>query len=67
MARVCSTTRLVTEGETPNTIDTTPISEVMRAVSATEPKVNEEGVTPYFRGKTECITYVRQDPFPHIC
>jgi hypothetical protein len=24
-------------------------------------------VTPGFRGKTECITYVRHDPLSHIC
>jgi hypothetical protein len=26
-----------------------------------------DGVTPGSRGKIECIAYVCQDPFPHIC
>jgi hypothetical protein len=28
---------------------------------------NRVYVTPGFRGKTECIAYVCQDLFPHIC
>ena len=27
------------------------------------PKINGNNVTPGFRGKTECIAYVCQDPF----
>jgi hypothetical protein len=46
MARVRSTARLVNEGESPYTIETTPISKVMRVSFAVEPKVNEEGDAP---------------------
>lgn len=41
MARVHSTSRLTTEGETPDTIETS-ISEVMKELGIIEPKVGEE-------------------------
>jgi hypothetical protein len=43
MARVHSTARLATKGETLDTVETTPIAEVMRASGTTELKVNNEG------------------------
>jgi hypothetical protein len=39
MARVCSTARLTIEGETTYTIETTPISKVMKELGIIEPKV----------------------------
>jgi hypothetical protein len=30
-------------------------------------KMGDHSVTPGFKGKTECITYVCQDLFSHIC
>jgi hypothetical protein len=46
MARVRSTTKLVVEGEAPDTVETVPNSDVMRASGTTEPKVNEAGDAP---------------------
>lgn len=42
MARVCSTTRPIIEGEAPDTIDMAPISKVMKATTIAEPKVTKE-------------------------
>ena len=44
MARVHSTARLATKGETLDTVETTPIAEVMRASGTTKPKVNKKGM-----------------------
>jgi hypothetical protein len=43
MARVCSTARLINEGESLDTIETAPVSKVMRMPTTAEPKVNKEG------------------------
>jgi hypothetical protein len=44
MARVRSSARLATEGETPDIVEMPPISEVMRASGTTKPKVNKKGM-----------------------
>jgi hypothetical protein len=46
MDRVCLTARLTTKGETLDTVETVPVSEVMRALGIAEPKVNKEGDVP---------------------
>jgi hypothetical protein len=42
MARVCSTARLTTEGETSNIVKIVPILDVMRVLVIVEPKAREE-------------------------
>jgi hypothetical protein len=46
MDRVRSTARLTTKGETLDTLETVPVSEVMRALGIVELKVNKEGDVP---------------------
>lgn len=61
MARVRSTARLVNEGESPYTIETAPISDVMRVSVAAEPKVNAEGDAPEESGSDVQVNNNEED------